>query len=87
MKSFIMAGSAGCFLPLLIILNLFFGWLFLPPLYWFLVESVLIVLFLANSAALTRTIFSDAGPHKRDGVIDVEGKVVDSPAPKDKPGA
>jgi hypothetical protein len=84
MKSFMMVGSAGCFLPLLIILNLFFGWLFLPPLHWLLIEGALIVLFLASSAAMTRTIFSNLNPHKRDGVIDVEGKVVDDAGSKDK---
>ncbi|HTY45541.1 MAG TPA: hypothetical protein VMD52_06090 [Patescibacteria group bacterium] len=77
MRPLLIVGSAGCFLPSLIILNLFFGWLFLSPLHWLLVESVLIALFLVSSAVMSRTIFSGPGPHKRDGVIDVEGKVVD----------
>lgn len=79
-----MAGSTGCFLPLLMILNLFFGWLFLSPPHWFLIEGALIVLFLASSAAMARKIFSRTEPHKREGVIDVEGKVVDNAGSKDK---
>ena len=74
-KSFIFFSRTGCFLPLLIILNLFFGWIFLKPLYWLLLEVVLILLFAINTYIITRKITGFS--KKRDDVIDVEGKVIE----------
>lgn len=67
--------QAGCLLPFLIMANLFFGWIFLKPGHWLLVEVILVALFLINSIILTRKVFS--GTKKYDNVIDTEGEVVD----------
>ena len=76
MKSFMVFNQIGCLLPSLIIFNLFFGWIFLKPVHWLLLEATLILVFLAKSYIITRKIFS--GYSKRDrNVIDVEGKVVE----------
>jgi hypothetical protein len=69
----------GCLLPLLIILNLFFGWIFLKPRYWLLLEAILLLLFIANSYIFSRKIFSASS--RRNNVIDVEGKVVEDRHP------
>lgn len=74
-KSFVFFSQAGCLLPLLIILNLFFGWMFLKPIVWLLTEAILILLFMINSYILTRRISSFST--KRDNVVDVEGEVVE----------
>lgn len=75
MKSTVFFVQSGCVLPLLMIFNLFFGWLFLSPLLWLAVEAILIVLFLANSFLLAKKMVF--GPSKRKGAIDVEGHVVE----------
>ena len=75
LKSVVFFSQTGCLLPLLIMLNLFFGWMFIKPLAWLLVEGVLILLFLLNSLIITRKIKSFT-PGRAD-VIDVEGKVID----------
>lgn len=74
-KSFVFFSQTGCLLPLLIILNLFFGWMFLKPIVWLLTEAILILLFMINSYILTRRISSFST--KRDNVVDVEGGVVE----------
>lgn len=74
-KSFVFFSQTGCLLPLLIILNLFFGWMFLKPIAWLLTEGILILLFMINSYILSRRISSFSA--KRDKVIDVEGEVVE----------
>jgi hypothetical protein len=74
-KSFVFFSRTGCALPLLIILNLFMGCIFLKTKYWLFTEGVLILLFLINSYIVTRKIIS--GASKRDDAIDVEGKVVE----------
>ncbi|MBN1913591.1 MAG: hypothetical protein JW788_04245 [Candidatus Omnitrophica bacterium] len=66
--------KAGCFLPFLMILNLFFGWLFFPVFYWFIAELALIFLFIISMYFLKRIIFTST--QERNGVIDTEGKVV-----------
>jgi len=75
MRSLAFLGRSGCFLPLLIILNLFFGWLIFKPLVWLAVGSVLVLLFLLNSVIVTRKILSGSpgGSH----IIDVEGQVLE----------
>ena len=72
--------QTGCLLPFLLFFNTFFGLMFLRPLWWLLVEGVLIILFLFNSAVVTRKIFTSprSNPRQRQGnVIDVEGEIVD----------
>ncbi|MCX5706639.1 MAG: hypothetical protein NTW13_03100 [Candidatus Omnitrophica bacterium] len=66
---------SGCFLPFLIVFNLFFGWIFFKPLFWLASEAILILLFLFNSFLFKRRIAS--ATKKRDNIIDVEGKIVD----------
>ncbi len=75
MKSTVFFVKSGCLLPQLIILNFFFGWLFLPVLSWLVVGVILILLFVANSYLLAKKIAS--GSPKRKGVIDVQGHVVE----------
>jgi len=77
MKSFVFFSKTGCLLPLLIFLNLFFGWLFFEPHYWLGIEGVLVLLFVLNALILTRKITSSLKTKKTKGVIDVEGGVVE----------
>jgi hypothetical protein len=74
-KSFAFFSQSGCLLPVLIILNLFFGWIFFRPPAWLLLEAILILLFLFNGYILTRKIFSQN--LRRDDAIDVKGEVVE----------
>lgn len=66
---------SGCLLPLLIILNLFFGWLFLKLWHWLLIEAILILLFIVNAYIITRKILFVSS--RRDNVVDVEGEVIE----------
>ncbi len=74
-KSFVFFRRTGCFLPLLIILNLLFGWIFLKPKLWLLTETILILFFIINSFIIARKIISVSS--KRDDAIDVKGEVVE----------
>jgi uncharacterized membrane protein len=74
MKSFVFFSRTGCFLPLLIILNLLFGWIFLRPIHWILTGAILILVFIINSYIVMRKILS---PAKRQDIIDIEGEVVE----------
>lgn len=65
----------GCLLPLLITLNLFFGWLIFKPLYWLLIEIGLIMLFFLQALIFTKKIKVAFKKNKK--IIDVEGEVVD----------
>jgi hypothetical protein len=71
----IISMQAGCLLPALILLNLFFGWMFLKASVWLAVEAVLILLFILNSYILVRKVKKWSKP---DDVIDVKGEVVES---------
>jgi hypothetical protein len=66
--------QAGCFLPALIFLNLFFGWMFLKASVWLMLEGVLILLFILNSYFLIHKVKKWSSPGS---VIDVQGEVVD----------
>jgi hypothetical protein len=68
--------SNGCLLPLLIILNLFFGRIFFSLKLWLAIEGVLIALFIINSYIFTRQFFSVAKPVRKN-VVDVQGEVVE----------
>jgi len=74
MKSFVFFSRTGCFLPLLIIFNLLFGWIFLRPLHWLLVEAILILFFIISGYVIMRKIISSS---KRNDAIDIEGEVVE----------
>ena len=75
-KSFMVLSNAGCLLPALIILNLFFGWIFLGPALWLLTGVVLVGLFILNSFIMLKKAFLFSGPRKG-SVIDVEAEVLD----------
>lgn len=74
-KSFLLVSQTGCLLPMLMILNLFFGWIFFKPLIWLFTEGALILLFIINSYVLIKKVSSLSA--RRSDVIDVEGQVVE----------
>lgn len=85
-QGLIWMGSSGCLLPLLIILNLFFGKLiFNSTRLWLGVEAILILLFILKINLIARKIgqlgrgLASSGQSHRpqDRVIDVEGHVVE----------
>lgn len=76
MKSLVFISRTGCLLPVLIIFNLFFGWLFLKPLHWLVFEVVLIFLFIFSSFWVMKKFFSQN--KKYSNVIDVEAKHVEN---------
>lgn len=69
----------GCFLPIIILFNLFFGWMFLPAHTWLFIEGILIILFFINSYIFLRRLSSIPlrRATKGDEVIDVEGEIVE----------
>ena len=75
MSSLLFVSQAGCLLPLLILLNLFLGWMFFKPLTWLAIEGVLVFLFLLNSYILARRISSSSRKNKK--IIDVEGEALE----------
>lgn len=75
MKSFVFFGKSGCLLPLLIILNLFFGRIFLKPKAWLISEALLLLLFIINSYIIARKITTHSSRH--DGAIDVKAEVLE----------
>lgn len=75
LRSFVFFSGSGCLLPALIFFNLFFGWIFLKPLHWLIIEAILILFFIINGYIITRKIFSSSP--KGDDVIDVKGEVVE----------
>jgi len=75
MKSIVFMSQAGCLIPLLMMGNLLFGWMFFKPLTWLAIEGILIALFLVNAAFFSRRIAS--GVSRRSNVIDVEGEIVE----------
>jgi len=67
----------GCFLPLLVIFNFFFGWIFFGFRAWVIMGILLIVVSLAYSYILSRKIVSESDRQaRRKDAIDVEGKVL-----------
>jgi hypothetical protein len=75
MSSLLFVSQAGCLLPILILLNLFLGWLFFKPLTWLAIEGALVLLFMLNSYILARSISSASRKNRK--IIDVEGEVVE----------
>jgi hypothetical protein len=77
-RSFVFLSRSGCLLPLAIIFNSLFGWVFLKPKEWLIVEAILIIIFMLNGYIMTRKIMSAATvSKKRPGAIDVEAEVVE----------
>ncbi|MCX5711495.1 MAG: hypothetical protein NTY47_00255, partial [Candidatus Omnitrophica bacterium] len=77
-NSFVVFNQSGCFLPFLIVLNLFFGWMFFKPATWLFVEAALAVILLINSWFFVKKISSQTQSRtKRKGSIDIEAQVLD----------
>ena len=77
MRSFVVAGSAGCFLLVLILGNFLFGWLIFKPLTWILIEVFLCVCFRWYAFITGKKIQSGYFKKRNGKFIDVEGKVLD----------
>ena len=75
MRSVLIFSQTGCFLPLLFLINLIFGWMFFKPLTWLGIEGIILLLILINSFLLVRKISSLT--KTRSNVIDIEGEVVE----------
>ena len=75
LRSFVFFSSSGCLLPSLLIFNLLFGWIFLRPKPWLIIEAILLLPFIINGYIITRKIISTSS--KGDDVIDVKGEVVE----------
>ncbi|MDD5027764.1 MAG: hypothetical protein PHV58_04695 [Candidatus Omnitrophica bacterium] len=67
---------SGCLLPLLIVLNLFFGQFFFKTGQWLAIEGILILLLLFHSYFAARRVKSSQRNNPKN-VIDVEGKVIE----------
>ncbi|OQB09746.1 MAG: hypothetical protein BWY16_00927 [Candidatus Omnitrophica bacterium ADurb.Bin205] len=67
----------GCFLPFLIIFNLFFGWLFFGVRVWLAIGLGLSLVFVIYSYLLSRRIsFGINKPASKGNIIDVEAEVL-----------
>ena len=67
--------QAGCLLLLLIFFNFFFGLFFFRFTHWLLIEAGLVFLLILNSFFAAKKLTGKL--KQRDGVIDVEGEVVE----------
>jgi len=79
-SGFVFTGQSGCLLPMLIILNLFFGKLiFSSTRLWLGVEGILVLLFIFKLRSFARKINAQFKPEsRRQGkIIDVQGEVVE----------
>jgi len=86
---FVWIGSSGCFLPFLIIFNLFFGrFIFNSIRLWLGIEAILILMFILSINIMRRKIirqfgqqargFASDGKSQRYGkVVDIQGQVVE----------
>ena len=75
MRSVLIFSQTGCFLPLIFLINLIFGWMFFKPLTWLAIEGVILLLILINSLLLVRKISSLT--KTKSNVIDIEGEVIE----------
>ena len=74
-KAMVYIAHAGCLLPILLILNLFFGWLIFKPLIWIGLELVLLLGFVLSSYVFAKSIlYSRPGNNE---AIDVEAEVIE----------
>lgn len=79
----------GCLLPLLLVLNTIFGWMFLNFKYWLLLELLLLSAVWLGAFTFDGKISGAATGRRRrrNDVIDVEAKIIDSPAnPREEEG-
>jgi len=85
-SGFVFTGQSGCLLPMLIILNLFFGRLiFSSNSLWLGIEGILVLLFIIKIHIFTRKIREQLWPGGRDNqghkpqgkVVDIQGRVVE----------
>lgn len=76
-SGFVFTGQSGCLLPMLIILNLFFGKLiFNSTRLWLGVEGILVLLFIIKIHTFIRKISGQF--RKAQGkVVDIQGQVVE----------
>lgn len=74
-KGIFFVAQTGCFLPILILFNLFFGWMFVKPHFWLGIEVILILLFILNSYLFAKKV-SSFSP-RRGKVVDVEGEIIE----------
>lgn len=74
-QSFVFLSGTGCLLPALVVFNLFFGWLFLRPAAWVMVEAALLLLLLVYTHFLRRKI--TRLQQKRDNVIDTDAEIIE----------
>jgi hypothetical protein len=77
LRSVVLFSYSGCLIPLLLVLNLLFGWMFLSFRHWLLVEAALFLLFIIHSFIFTRRMLSRASQQRKGDVIDVEAEVVE----------
>ncbi|MDD5431885.1 MAG: hypothetical protein PHO70_02735 [Candidatus Omnitrophica bacterium] len=75
-RSFIYLGQSGCLLPVLILFNLFFGWIFFKPLIWLGIGGILVLLFIINSYILVKKV-SNMASAKNKSAIDVEAEIIE----------
>lgn len=73
-SSFLLVSHTGCILPLFIILNFFFGWIFLGLFKWLIVEALLILILVIKSLIIAKKIVSVSSG--RGKIIDVKGEVI-----------
>jgi hypothetical protein len=80
-SGFVFTGQSGCLLPMLIILNLFFGkFIFNSNSLWLGVEGVLILLFIIKIHIFARKISEQLWPKNRkprSKIVDIQGQVVE----------
>ena len=78
-SGFVFTGQSGCLLPMLIVLNLFFGkTIFNSTRLWLSLEAILVALFMIKLHTFARKINQQLRPQNRSAgkVVDVEGEVV-----------
>ncbi len=78
-SGFVWIGGSGCFLPFLIIFNLFFGrFIFNSIRLWLGIEAILILMFILSINIMRRKIIRQFGRQARGvgKVVDIQGQVV-----------
>jgi len=77
-RGYLWLGNLGCFLPLLIIFNLFFGRLIFGSVrLWLGVEAVLVLIFILKIRLIVSRLSRQFSPQGPDGQTPAQGKVVD----------
>ncbi len=75
---FVWIGNSGCFLPFLIIFNLFFGrFIFNSIRLWLGIEAILILIFILTINIMARKSHSQQGHRPDSKVVDIQGQVVE----------